>query len=157
MTCYSIGLFISGYIGFGFYFLTYPPCALFCFFCMFFFWKILPFTVYYLRVVAFIAWILKSNMQKRHMGLSMIQTSMVNPFEGEKYSQRIVLSVGTFLNATTLFIFGCILPWMKCTSFYPWVLLWVWVIKKTKSETDWFCFAFRNLEPFCFIFAKQNF
>ena len=45
--------------------------------------------------------------------------------KGENYSQRLVLSLGTLLNAISLFIFGCVLPWMNCTSFYIWVLVWV--------------------------------
>merc|ERR1711953_126971 len=59
----------------------------------------------------------------------------VSGYLGENYSQRLVLSLGTLLNAISLFIFGCVLPWMNCTSFYIWVF--VWAINGFSQSTGW--------------------
>ena len=39
----------------------------------------------------------------------------------ERVSIRKFITIGTALNAITLFIFGCVLPWTNCTSFGVWV------------------------------------
>ena len=43
---------------------------------------------------------------------------------GERYELRKILAIGTFCNATTLFIFGCILPWTNCKSFTAYAFIW---------------------------------
>jgi len=48
----------------------------------------------------------------------------ISGYIGEKYSLRHVLALGTILNATTLFIFGCVLPATNCTHIGWWILLW---------------------------------
>ena len=63
----------------------------------------------------------------------------ISGYIGEKYSLRHVLAlgefdgvsiiyreykIGTILNATTLFIFGCVLPATNCTHIGWWILLW---------------------------------
>ena len=33
---------------------------------------------------------------------------------GERFELRKILAIGTLCNAITLFIFGCVLPWVEC-------------------------------------------
>ena len=43
---------------------------------------------------------------------------------GERFNLRLILAIGTLCNAITLFIFGCILPWIECRHFTIWALVW---------------------------------
>ena len=98
MICYSIGLFVSGYLG--------------------------KFITIYFHDIHVLSGISSSGLLRKSYLLS-DSDCIYKLTKGENYSQRLVLSLGTLLNAISLFIFGCVLPWMNCTSFYIWVFVWV--------------------------------